>query len=116
MLRRGVLSYFSYAACTYHGIEVEAKQSNFAQLRKCSRFLPVAANLLGHSNGRACTLDASVGGKLFVVLGFVGPFHSFERIAREHTKGVELPVALGTTEALEILAPNPFQRALHAAS
>jgi hypothetical protein len=45
-----ILSYFSCAACTHHGVEVEAKQSNFAQVR---------------------------------------------------------------TEALKILTPNPFQRALH---
>ena len=32
MSRRRVLSYVSYAACTYHDIEVEAKQSPFAQL------------------------------------------------------------------------------------
>jgi hypothetical protein len=50
-------------------------QPHFAQLRKCSRFLLVAANLLGHSIGGACAFDASVGSKLFVTFGFVFPLH-----------------------------------------
>jgi hypothetical protein len=51
--------------------------------------------------------------KLFVALGFVIPFHFIKRIADERPKRLELPVALGATEALKILALNPFQLALH---
>jgi hypothetical protein len=47
----------------------------FATVRKCSRFLLVAANLLGHSIGGACAFDASVDSKLFVTFGFVFPLH-----------------------------------------
>jgi hypothetical protein len=54
---------------------MEAMQPHFAQLRKCGRFLLVAANLLGHSIGGACAFDASVGSKLFVTFGFVFPLH-----------------------------------------
>jgi hypothetical protein len=54
-----------------------------------------------------------MGSKFFFTLGFVIPFHFIKRIADERAKGLELPVTLGATEALKILAPNPFQCALH---
>jgi hypothetical protein len=54
-----------------------------------------------------------MGSKFFFTLGFVIPFHLIKRIADERAKGLELPVTLGATEALKILAPNPFQCALH---
>jgi hypothetical protein len=41
--RRRVLSYDSYAACTYHDIEMEAMQSPFAQLRNLR---PIPAGVL----------------------------------------------------------------------
>jgi|ERR1700682_1674712 hypothetical protein len=53
-----ILSCFSFAASTHRGIEVEATQSNFAHLRKCSRFLLVTGQV--SSDG------------LSVVLHFVG--------------------------------------------
>ena len=87
---------------------MEATQSNFAQLRKRSRFLLVFGNLQGHSIGGGCAFDASVGSKPFVTFGFVFPLHFINRITRERTWRVKPPVTLGATEALKILALNPF--------
>ena len=64
---------------------MEAMQPHFGQLRKCSRFLLVAASLLGDSISGACVFGASVGCKLFVTFGFVFPLHFIKRIARERT-------------------------------
>ena len=62
----------------------------------------------GHSIGGACAFDASVGRKLLVALSFVFPLHFIERVARQHVRRAKLPVAPGATEALKILALNPF--------
>jgi hypothetical protein len=67
-----------------------------------------AANLFGFSVGVACVFDANVGSKLFFTFGFVFPLHFLERIARGRTKRPKLPVTLGASEALKILALNPF--------
>jgi hypothetical protein len=83
-------------------------QSTFALFRKYSRFLLVAANLLGHSISGCCAFDASVSSKLCVTLGFVPPLHLIKRIARGRAERLELPATLGATEALKILALNPF--------
>jgi hypothetical protein len=83
-------------------------QSTFALFRKYSRFLFVAANLLGHSIWGACSFDASVGSKLCVTFGFVFSLHFIKRIAHGRAERFKLPVTLGATEALKILALNPF--------
>jgi hypothetical protein len=54
-----------------------------------------------------------VGSELFFAQGFVIPFHFVKRIARDYTERLELPVALRATETFKILAPHPFQGALH---
>jgi hypothetical protein len=58
-------------------------------------------------------LCANVGSELFVTPGFVFSFHFIKRITLRLTRGLKLPVTLGATEALEILALHPFQTAWH---
>jgi hypothetical protein len=54
-------------------------------------------------------LDANVGGKLFVTVGFVLPLHFIKRMASERTRRIELPVTLSKTVALKIRVRNPFE-------
>jgi hypothetical protein len=49
-----------------------------------------------------------VGRKLCVTFGFVFPLHLIKRIAHGRAERLKLPVTLGATEALKILALNPF--------
>ena len=58
-------------------------------------------------------LHADVGNKLLVALGFVLPFHFFQRIANELARGPKHPVTLGATVALEVLVLDPDQLAWH---
>jgi hypothetical protein len=67
-----------------------------------------AANSLGHSRRGAWAFNASVGSKLFVTVGFVFLLHFIKRFPVERARRLKLPVTLGATEAVEILALNPF--------
>jgi hypothetical protein len=61
-------------------------------------------------------LDTNVGSKLLVSLGFVLLLHFLQRFEDDRTRGLKHPVALGATEALEVLLINPHQLAWHGRS
>jgi hypothetical protein len=54
-----------------------------------------------------------VGSKCLVTLGFIFSLHFIERIASERSSWAKLPITLGATKAMKLLALNPFQRAWH---
>jgi hypothetical protein len=58
-------------------------------------------------------LDANVGGKLFVPLGFVLLLHFFQVFADERTRRLKHPVTLGAAESLEGMALDPHSMARH---
>ncbi len=60
-----------------------------------------------------CVLCANVGSKFLVTLGLIFSFHFLERIASEHASWAKLPITLGASKAMKVLALNPFQRAWH---
>jgi hypothetical protein len=58
-------------------------------------------------------LGANVGSKFLVTLGLIFSFHFLERIASERSSWAKLPITLGATKAMKVLALNPFQPAWH---
>jgi hypothetical protein len=54
-----------------------------------------------------------VGSKFLVTLGLIFSFHFLEGIASERSSRAKLPITLGATKAMKVLALNPFQRAWH---
>jgi hypothetical protein len=79
--------------------------------------LVTAATLLksfGLWNRRSSgVLDAKVGSKFFVPLGFVLLLHFFQVFVFERTRRLKHPVTLGATESLEGMALNPYSLARH---
>jgi hypothetical protein len=63
-----------FCGMSYRGIDVEAAQSDFAQMLKYFRFQSVG-NLFGFSVRRKFAFDAFVGSKLHVAMGFVQLLH-----------------------------------------
>ena len=55
----------------------------------------------------------NVGSKFLVTLGLIFSFHFLERIASEPSSWAKLPITLGATEAMKLLALHPFQPAWH---
>jgi hypothetical protein len=58
-------------------------------------------------------LDANVGSKLFVPLGFKLLLHLFQVFANERPGRLEHPVTLGAAESLEGMALDPYSLARH---
>jgi hypothetical protein len=58
-------------------------------------------------------LCANVGSKFLVTLGLIFSFHFLERIASERASWAKLPITLGASKAMKVLALNPFQHAWH---
>jgi hypothetical protein len=54
-----------------------------------------------------------VGSKFLITLGLIFSFHFLERIANERSSWAKLPITLGATKAMKVLALNPFQPAWH---
>jgi hypothetical protein len=61
-------------------------------------------------------LDTNVGSNLFVALAFILLLHFIRWFLKERTGGLKPPVTLGATEALKLLALNPYQLAWHGRS
>jgi hypothetical protein len=87
---------------------MEATQSNFAQLRNIADSCWLLPIYLVIRSVEIVRLTQAWAAQLLVTFGFVFRLHFLKRIAREHTRRVKLPVTFGATEALKILALNPF--------
>jgi len=61
-------------------------------------------------------LDTNVGSKLFVALFFILLLHFIQGFVKGRARRLKHPVALGATEALKLLALNPYRLAWHGRS